>query len=166
MTLNSANNLNLYTNEIINLSASNSINFACPNQIFTFSNGIKSGMGGPYVTIYNPGNGNPQYLSTPTSSIKYKENILPLEEDRYNIENFMKLKPIQYTNKQSKITELGFIAEDFDELGLKELVYYKDNDIEYLYYERLTSFIVKIVQEQQKKIEELEDKISSMNQNV
>jgi hypothetical protein len=78
----------------------------------------------------------------------------------------MKLKPIQYNQKKSTTTQLGFIAEDFDELGLKELVCYVNNDCEYFYYERLTSFIVKIMQEQQKKIEELEDKINSMNQNV
>ena len=106
-----------------------------------------------------------------SSSKKTKENIVPLPDDRYNIENFMKLKPIQYTPKENfgdSNKNIGFIAEEVDEIGLNEVVCYNKDKTECIsiYYERLTSFIVKIVQEQQKKIEELEAKINSMNQNV
>ena len=99
-------------------------------------------------------------------------SIKALPDDRYNIDNFMKLKPIQYTAKEEygdvNWKQIGFTAENADEIGLPELVAYnKDKDkCEYFYYERLTSFMVKIMQEQQKKIEELEDKINIMNQNV
>ena len=115
-------------------------------------------------------NGN--FLCVTSSTERYKQNIVPLPDDRYNIDNFMKLKPIQYTAKEGygdvNWKQIGFTAENADEIGLPELVAYnKDKDkCEYFYYERLTSFMVKIMQEQQKKIEELEDKINSMNQNV
>jgi len=155
----------IITNKITAPSDGGGISFS-GTQTFYYESGVSQIGNGYSLSLVDPGGGAPQRLSAGTSSIKYKENILPLEEDRYNSQNFMKLKPIQYNHKKSTTTQLGFIAEDFDELGLKELVYYVNNDCEYVYYERLTSFIVKIVQEQQKKIEELENKINSMNQNV
>ena len=159
------NNFSVTCSNDIGLNSSTAINFG-GTQLYNFFGGIQSMTGPGYpLSLYNPGTGLPQYLYADTSSIKYKENVLPLEEDRYNTQNFMKLKPIKYNKKNSTKTEVGFIAEDFHELGLNELVYYVGNETEYLYYERLSSFIVKIVQEQQKKIEEFKDKISSMNQN-
>ena len=101
--------------------------------------------------------------------IDYKQNIIPLPDDRYNLDNFMKLKPIQYSPKEGygdiNSKEIGFIAEDADDLNLYELVAYNADKTEckYFYYEKLTSFIVKIVQQQQKKIEELEAKINSLS---
>jgi len=159
----------IITNKITAPSDDGGIHFS-GTQTFYYDSGIlQSSSAGQAVSI-NSG-ANPQYLVALSSSIKTKENIVPLPDDRYNIENFMKLKPIQYTPKENfgdSNKNIGFIAEEVDEIGLNEVVCYNKDKTECIsiYYERLTSFIVKIMQEQQKKIEELEDKINSMNQNV
>jgi len=105
-----------------------------------------------------------------TSSIKYKENLIPLPDDRYNIDTFMKMKPVLYTVKDiiSKKQFIGFIAEDLDNLKLNEFVAYKNDEPESLYYDKITVFLTKIVQEQQRKIDiqakQIEDLITITTQ--
>jgi hypothetical protein len=67
----------------------------------------------------------------------------------------MKMKPVLYTLKNSSSTKqsIGFIAEDLHDLNLKEFVCYINDEPEALKYERITCFITKIVQEQQKVID-------------
>jgi len=120
---------------------------------------ITSTYTGGYLSIYN----------SPTSSQRYKENIISLSEDRYNTETFEKLRPVQfnYINDEEKIKKIGFIAEEFDELNLNELVVYnKEGQPESIHYENTTSFIVKIVQEQQKQIKSQQLEIDGLKEDI
>jgi cytoskeletal protein CcmA (bactofilin family)/uncharacterized protein (DUF736 family) len=126
-----------------------------------YSSSASSNLGLTPVT-----NGNYLLISS-SSSIKTKQNIVPLPDNRYNIQNFMKIQPIQYTPKEGfgdiNHKNIGFIAEELHEIGLSELVAYnRNNECVSLFYDRFTSFIVKIAQDQQKKIEELEERINKL----
>jgi hypothetical protein len=116
------------------------------------------------------------YVGYASSSRKTKKNIVYIHnnDNLYNVNNFMKLKPAYYNPKENEyITNinlprcLGFIAEDIAELKLNELVDFENNDItsdpRSLYYDRFTVFLVKIVQEQQTKIETMDDTINTLN---
>jgi hypothetical protein len=106
------------------------------------------------------------------SSITIKENVTPLSEDRYNMNNFLQIKPVLYNfiSDEKKEKKLGFIAENFHELNFHELVFYNnENDknkptgIDYLL---ITPFIVKIVQEQQTQIESQQRQINYLKEEI
>ena len=93
-----------------------------------------------------------------TSALKYKQNIRDLESIDIN-----KFRPVRYKSKcegddQTK-DHFGFIADEVDEAGIKELVQYgAENEIEGFSYDRLTAVLVKTIQDLQKRIEILENK--------
>lgn len=100
---------------------------------------------------------------TPGSDIKLKENIRPLEDDI--LDKVLQLKPTRFTLKNDidKKEQIGFIAQEVEEVFPEFVVSLTDKDKEetkYLDYMKLTSILCKAIQEQQKKIEELEAKIS------
>jgi hypothetical protein len=115
-------------------------------------------------------------LFAPTSSIRFKKNIIELPSNIYNLNTFMKMKPILYAVKAETETDnpnkkspfAGFIAEELDELGFTEFVCYVDNAPYSIYYERLNVFTTKIVQEQQKIIDiqtkQIQELINTTNQ--
>lgn len=99
---------------------------------------------------------------TPGSDRKLKENIRPLEDDTLN--KVLQLKPTRFTLKsdKDKKEQIGFIAQEVEEVFPEFVVSLTDKDKEetkYLDYMKLTSILCKAIQEQQKKIEELESKI-------
>jgi hypothetical protein len=103
------------------------------------------------------------YISYQSSSARYKDDIVSLPDDRYNLETFMKLKPVQFVYKTNpSIKHIGFIAEEFDELQLDEITVYMDNKLESLDYSRIPIFLTKIVQEQQTKIDDLTSKLQAL----
>lgn len=57
-----------------------------------------------------------------SSSKRYKHNILPLVESKYNVDNFT---PVQFTWNESNQDDIGFIAEDVHKF-YPELVTYAD----------------------------------------
>ncbi|MCK48143.1 hypothetical protein DPM36_14350, partial [Listeria monocytogenes] len=65
--------------------------------------------------------------------------------------------------------EYGFIAEDLEEIGLSEFVIYKYNDdgskeIEGIQYERLTVPLLEIAKNQQKELENLNERIEKIEE--
>ena len=71
----------------------------------------------------------------------------------------MKLNPKQYDWKKDNRKDIGFIAQEVEEV-IPEIV--KDNEwfddkIKTMDYEKLTAVLIKAVQEQQKQIEELKN---------
>lgn len=100
---------------------------------------------------------------TPGSDKNLKENIRPLEDNTLN--KVLQLKPTRFTlrNDETKKEQIGFIAQEVEEVFPEFVVTSSDKDKEetkYLDYMKLTSILCKAIQEQQKKIEELEAKIS------
>lgn len=86
------------------------------------------------------------------SSRRYKENITQLTAD---FKRLLLAEPKTYTRpgREGK-WELGFIAEEFDELGLKPLVWYDvEGRPDGIHYDKMVTYIVPILKEQQATIE-------------
>jgi hypothetical protein len=106
-----------------------------------------------------------------SSSRKYKYNIQPLESNSvYTLENFMKLEPVifdcLFNEKETGEKSIGIIAEDVFDIGLTELVAFREGVVDGIHYTKLPIFIIKIVKEQQIKIEEQQNTINSLKSDI
>lgn len=105
----------------------------------------------------NGADGNIRCVSlTQTSSRKTKDNIKDLTEDEAR--KVLNLKPVTYDfrNKAQGTDRRGFIAEEVQEV-IPELVK-KDDELPSLDYIQIIPYLTKMVQLQEKRIEELEAK--------
>ncbi len=74
----------------------------------------------------------------------------------------MKLNPKEYDWKKDNRHDIGFIAQEVEEV-IPEIVKDKkhfDKEIKTLDYEKLTAVLIKAVQEQQEQINKLEEKLN------
>ncbi|MBK9335628.1 MAG: tail fiber domain-containing protein [Lewinellaceae bacterium] len=97
-----------------------------------------------------------------TSSARYKENITSLEE---NFEVLLQAEPKKYTRKGGNPTawEVGFIAEEFEALGLTPLVFYDEQGRPNgLYYEKMVTYIVPILRDKSEQIKTQADRIKAL----
>ena len=94
-----------------------------------------------------------------TSAKKYKECILPLEDQ---IENIKKLEPVEFQWKKDKTRDIGFIAEDVKEVYPNLIAYEEDGEINGIQYSKLTTVLVKALQQQQKEIDNLTKKVDTL----
>ena len=94
-----------------------------------------------------------------TSAKKYKECILPLEDQ---IENIKKLEPVEFQWKKDKTKDIGFIAEDVKEVYPNLIAYEEDGEINGIQYSKLTTVLVKALQQQQKEIDNLTKKVDTL----
>jgi len=95
------------------------------------------------------------YSTTPSDK-KLKTNV---KDINYGLDTIMKLNPKQYDWKKDNRHDIGFIAQEVEEV-IPEIVKDKewfDDKIKTLDYEKLTAVLIKAVQEQQKQIEELKN---------
>ena len=98
-------------------------------------------------------------FSTTPSDKKLKTNI---QDINYGLETIMKLSPKQYDWKKDDTHDIGFIAQEVEEV-IPEIVKDKkhfDKEIKTLDYEKLTAVLIKAVQEQQERINKLEEKLN------
>jgi hypothetical protein len=98
-------------------------------------------------------------FSTTPSDKKLKTNVKDID---YGLGTIMKLNPKQYDWKEDNRHDIGFIAQEVEEV-IPEIV--KDNEwfdkkIKTLDYEKLTAVLIKAVQEQQEQINELKEKLN------
>ena len=98
------------------------------------------------------------YSSTPSDK-KLKTNIKDID---YGLDTILKLKPKQYDWKKDNRHDIGFIAQEVEEV-IPEII--KDNEwfddkIKTMDYEKLTAVLIKAVQEQQQQINELKEKLN------
>jgi hypothetical protein len=104
--------------------------------------------------VYDPVTGLFYYFA---SSKRYKENI---ENFNADFNKILDVDPKIYTDKTRKIRDIGFIAEEFDEAGLKELVFYdEEGKPNGLKYDRVPLYLLEIIKQQQERIEALEKKM-------
>ena len=89
-----------------------------------------------------------------TSAAMYKENIVNLPNQ---LDNIMKLRPVEYDRINSGNHEVGLIADEVQKV-LPQLVSTKDGKPEALNYTRMVSVLVKAVQELTAKVEGLTKK--------
>jgi hypothetical protein len=93
-----------------------------------------------------------------TSAIRYKENIQNLE----SFDNIYKLRPVSFDWKSNNNPDIGFIAEEVNELFPLLVESNKDGIIEGVKYSKMVTVIVKTLQSQQQQIEELKQEINTL----
>jgi hypothetical protein len=92
---------------------------------------------------------------TETSSLRYKKEISHLHNA---LKMIMQLQGVSYKLKDSEVKEIGFIAEQVEQI-LPEAVIYKGGKPDSVAYSRITAILVEAVKEQQRQINELKDKL-------
>ena len=98
-----------------------------------------------------------------TSARRYKECILPLEDQ---IKNIKKLEPVEFQWKKDKTKDIGFIAEDVKEIFPNLVAYEEDGEISGVQYSKLTTVLVKALQQQQEQIDKLKKEIFIIKNNL
>jgi hypothetical protein len=85
-----------------------------------------------------------------TSSSRYtKKDIVPLVEDFTKI---LSAKPVSFIDISTNEKCIGYIAEDFEEIGLNNLVIYRDGKPISVSYELVSLYNLEIIKEQQQQI--------------
>lgn len=94
-----------------------------------------------------------------TSSRRYKEEI---EELEWLPEQILELRPVQYRRKDTGERNVGFIAEEAEELGMHELVLKVDGKVEAFNYPAYTAALQKVVRAQEERIRSLEERLDAL----
>lgn len=102
-------------------------------------------------------------LGRATSARKYKTNIVELKEIYSKAKDVLQIQPVTWLDKRALIetgTEqrgYGFIADEFHELGLKEVVQYgSDGQVEGLAYDRISMYHNVILQDHEQQLKRLD----------
>lgn len=108
--------------------------------------------------------GNDWGVTINTSTRRFKYNIVPLKEDFRQI---LHLEPKRYTRTldPSGPTEIGYIAEEVDSLGMKCLVLYEDADKKIplsINYKKMVMFTNEIVKMHHAEIEKLKAEVGAL----
>lgn len=92
-------------------------------------------------------------LARSTSSARYKENILPYTR---GLTTVSAMSPVTFNGIGESITRAGFIAEDFDALGLTEFVNYNaEGQPDSIDYPNITALLVRSIQELSAQVDSL-----------
>jgi hypothetical protein len=104
-------------------------------------------------------------LGYDNSSRRFKENIQDLKD---NFEAILLAQPKTYTRPGSPDRqEIGFIAEDFHDLGLYPLVDYDEEGLpESLRYEKMGTYMIPVMRRQQERIGALEGEVSRLKEQL
>jgi hypothetical protein len=101
------------------------------------------------------GNVTVQGTFTESSSIKFKENITPLEPSLAKVNQ---LEPVNYNKVGVEVKEIGLIAEQVATLFPEVVTYNNDGEPEGIQYQRLSVILLKAVQELTERVNKLENK--------
>ena len=95
------------------------------------------------------------------SSRRSKENITILEDEFSKV---LQVEPKTYTRPGNPhVWEIGYIAEEFDELGLNKLVYYnKDGSPGAIHYDKVSLYLIEVVKKLQQQINSYEQRINQL----
>ncbi|MBN2058231.1 MAG: tail fiber domain-containing protein [Candidatus Saganbacteria bacterium] len=109
---------------------------------------------GTYYLTYNSGTDKVGYMA---SSRRYKKNIQPLAE---NFDLILKAEPRSFEWKESGDKDFGYIAEELEEAGLKNLVIYdQQGRPDAVKYDKVSLYLLEVVKELKAKNDELEARI-------
>lgn len=108
---------------------------------------------------------------TTGSDRKLKDNIVPLEDGI--LEKVLKFKPTRFTLKsdleEEKRVQIGFIAQEIEEVFPEYVVIHTDNkgeETRYLDYEKICVVLTKALQEQQEIIDKQNERLSIIEQKL
>jgi hypothetical protein len=110
--------------------------------------------------LYTP-NGSVSSLDmASTSSLRYKENIQPLQDD---FQKVLLLEPKTFNWKVNGKAGLGYIAEEVEGAGLKSLVVYNESgQPDALNYDKISIYLLEVIKDQNSRIKALEAKVGAL----
>jgi hypothetical protein len=91
-------------------------------------------------------------LGSCSSSIRYKENVVNIAN---GLSDVMKMRPITYTWKTNGNADLGFVAEEINQINPLYTFNNSEGQVEGVKYGNLTAILAKAIQEQQGQIDGL-----------
>ena len=108
-----------------------------------------------------------QVTWTTNSDIRIKKNI---RDTHYGLSTVMQLRPVEYTLISSDLKQVGFIAQEVNKL-VPEVVTGTEGDLEKgeilgITYANLVAVLTKAIQEQQKQIEDLHQKLEAQGKKM
>lgn len=95
---------------------------------------------------------------TEVSTRELKDSIILLSDQLSNVE---RLEPVSFVWKGTQEEDIGFIAEDVEEIYPVLVTKSEDGKVEGLHYTKLTSILVKAVQELSDRVKALENQVKS-----
>jgi len=113
-------------------------------------NRLPASSGGEDTVVIDP---TTYQLRQSASSIRYKTNVTDLQTDWKNI---LRLRPVSFNWKTSGKYDAGLIAEEVAEVE-PTLVVYGNNGPESVRYDKLSVYLLQVVQEQQNEIDQLKE---------
>jgi hypothetical protein len=144
-------------------------------------NGISTSGSGYYLCINSSG-GLYRGASIP-SSIRYKKDVSDLD---INPTKVLNLRPVSFTYKETNEKDIGLIGEEVEKLvpelvvyqnmplldkdgeplrdNSGNIIYSKEKTIEGVKYDKLAIYLLKIVADQQKQIEKMQQEIEELKQ--
>lgn len=122
--------------------------------------GMRTASGSANLVMDGSGN-----IKKVSSARKYKTAIKHLDELSEKAKRMLEITPAKWVDKEAlknyndDSTYYGFIADEFHELGLTEVVQYnEDGEVESLSYDRLTIYLLPLINNLYKEIDELKSK--------
>ncbi|MBK8813852.1 MAG: tail fiber domain-containing protein [Acidobacteria bacterium] len=104
-----------------------------------------------------------RFLGQCSSSRRYKDNI---QDFKGGIEMVKRLRPVTFNWKQGGAQDIGFVAEEVNEVEPLLNVYNQRGEIEGVKYAQVTTVLVNAVKEQQLQIERLDDTIRKLSEQI
>jgi hypothetical protein len=116
----------------------------------------------------------PYLFGTSSSSRRVKSYIDPIELTDELIFTYLQIQPVSYfynsmiegipeIELEGKVREIGLIAEDLQDLGLNSLINVDDEGIaDYVHYDKLSIYNIKMIQMQQERINQLENRLAAL----
>jgi ribosomal protein S6E (S10) len=92
-----------------------------------------------------------------TSSKRYKTDIFDLP---VNIQDVLNLRPVQFRWKESGQKDIGLIAEEVNEIINDLVVCDQQGQPDSVKYDRLAVYLLKVIKEQQQRINDLEETVT------
>lgn len=126
--------------------------------------GMRTASGSANLVIDNNGN-----IKKVSSARKYKTAIEHLDELSEKAKRMLEIKPAKWVDKEAlknyndDSNYYGFIADEFHELGLTEVVQYNDKgEVESLAYDRLSIYIIPLIQSLKNEVDQLKNKLKEL----
>lgn len=122
------------------------------DRMFVQSDGVLSlgalGSAGSETLCRNPGH----QIATCASSLRYKRNVANLE---LGLDTVLRLRPVAFDWKGTGEPDLGFVAEEVNQVTPLLTTRNAAGEIEGVKYDRISAVLVSALQEQQKQIADL-----------
>lgn len=126
--------------------------------------GMRTASGSANLVMDGSGN-----IKKVSSARKYKTAIEHLDTIDQKAKRILEIRPAKWVDKEAlknyndDSNYYGFIADEFHELGLTEVVQYNDKgEVESLAYDRLSIYIIPLIQSLKNEVDQLKNKLKEL----